>query len=102
MEGYDLFLTPSLPITAFEVGDKHPEEINGEPASQLSWAAFSYPFNLTGHPAASIPCGFDGEGLPVGLQIIGRWRDDLTVLRASLAFEQIAPWPTAATAATLP
>ena len=95
MEHYDLLVTPTMPITAFEVGDNHPDKINGEPSSQLSWAAFTYPFNLTGHPAASVPCGFDDLGLPVGLQIVGRWRDDLTVLQVARAFEQIAPWPSA-------
>ena len=60
--------------------------------SYLNWTAFTYPFNLTGQPAATVPCGFADNGLPVGLQIIGGWRDDMTVLRASAAFEMAAPW----------
>ena len=56
----------------------------------LSWAEFSYPFNMSWNPAASVPCGFTAEGLPVGLQIVGRRFDDLGVLQASAAFEQIA------------
>jgi aspartyl-tRNA(Asn)/glutamyl-tRNA(Gln) amidotransferase subunit A len=50
------------------------------------------PFNLTGQPAASVPCGFGGNGLPVGLQIVGRAYDDSLVLRAARAFEQAQPW----------
>ena len=92
MEGYDLVLTPTLPVTAFPAGDDHPGQINGQPTTYLSWTAFTYPFNITGQPAASVPCGFDHNGLPVGLQIVGRWRDDVTVLRASAAFEELAPW----------
>ena len=53
---------------------------------------FSYPFNMSGNPAASIPCGFSSEGLPVGVQIIGRKGDELSVLKASSAFEKISPW----------
>jgi len=53
---------------------------------------FSYPFNFTGHPAASIPAGFTAAGMPVGLQIVGRRNADLTVLQASAAFEQARPW----------
>ena len=56
------------------------------------WAEFSYPFNLSGNPAASIPCGFTPSGLPVGLQIIGPRFDDLGVLQAAAAFEQARPW----------
>ena len=92
MEQYDLVLTPTLPVTAFPAGDDHPGQIDGQPTTYLSWTAFTYPFNITGQPAASVPCGFDHNGLPVGLQIVGRWRDDVTVLRASAAFETLAPW----------
>jgi aspartyl-tRNA(Asn)/glutamyl-tRNA(Gln) amidotransferase subunit A len=58
----------------------------------MSWAEFSYPFNFTWNPAASVPCGFTEAGLPVGLQIVGRRFDDLGVLQASAAFEAVAPW----------
>ena len=92
MERYDLLLTPALPVTAFPAGDDYPGEIDGQPTTYLSWTAFTYPFNITGQPAASVPCGFASDGLPVGLQIVGRWRDDVTVLRASAAFEALAPW----------
>jgi aspartyl-tRNA(Asn)/glutamyl-tRNA(Gln) amidotransferase subunit A len=92
MERYDLLLTPSLPCTAFAVGLDFPPFIDGKPMTYLGWTAFTYPFNLTGQPAATVPCGFDGEGLPIGLQIVGRWRDDASVLGASAAFEALAPW----------
>jgi aspartyl-tRNA(Asn)/glutamyl-tRNA(Gln) amidotransferase subunit A len=53
---------------------------------------YTYPFNMSGHPAASIPCGWTSDGLPIGMQIIGKRLDDLTVLQASRAFEEMAPW----------
>ena len=90
-ETRDLLLTPTLPVTAFAAGDDHPGSIAGRETTYLSWTAFTYPVNLTGLPAATVPCGFV-DGLPVGLQIIGGWRQDLAVLRAARAFEQIAPW----------
>jgi aspartyl-tRNA(Asn)/glutamyl-tRNA(Gln) amidotransferase subunit A len=92
MEQYDLLLTPTLPVTAFGVDEDFPAEINGKPMTYLGWTAFTYPFNLTGQPAATVPCGFASDGLPVGLQIVGRWRDDATVFRAAAAFERAAPW----------
>lgn len=90
--GYDLLLTPTLPVTAFAAGDDFPAEIMGKPQSYLGWTAFTYPFNATGQPAATVPVGFDQNGLPIGLQVVGRWRDDALVLRASAAFERVAPW----------
>lgn len=92
MDQFDLLLTPTMPLPAFPAGEDYPTEINGKAMTYLGWTAFTYPFNLTGHPAATVPCGFTSDGLPVGLQIIGRWRDDATVLRASAAFEDMQPW----------
>jgi len=92
MDRYDLLLIPTLPCTAFTAGDDHPGQIDGTPTTYLSWTAFTYPFNLTGQPAATLPVGFDAAGLPIGLQLVGRWHDDVTVLRAAAAFEAIAPW----------
>jgi aspartyl-tRNA(Asn)/glutamyl-tRNA(Gln) amidotransferase subunit A len=66
--------------------------VAGETTSYLSWTPYTYVFNLTGQPAATVPCGFAADGLPVGLQIVGRWRDDATVLRAAAAFEVARPW----------
>lgn len=90
---YDLLLTPTLATPAFEVGRNTPA---GGPLGDdwLAWTPYSYPFNLTLQPAASVPCGLTRAGLPVGLQIVGPMgRDDL-VLKASRAFEQVRPWPT--------
>jgi Asp-tRNA(Asn)/Glu-tRNA(Gln) amidotransferase A subunit family amidase len=93
MERYDLLLTPTMATTAFPAGHNGPTEIAGKPmAYGGDWAPFCSPFNLTGQPAATVPCGFDEAGLPIGLQIVGRWHDDATVLRASAAFETVAPW----------
>jgi aspartyl-tRNA(Asn)/glutamyl-tRNA(Gln) amidotransferase subunit A len=91
LDSFDLVLTPTLPCTAFRAGDDHPGEIAGQQTSYLGWTAFTYPMNVTGLPAASVPCG-SVDGLPVGLQIIGGFRQDRTVLRAARAFEQMAPW----------
>ena len=90
LDSYDLLLTPTLPCTAFAAGDDHPGTIDGRETTYLGWTAFTYPVNLTGQPAASVPCGFV-DGLPVGLQIIGGFRQDRTVLRAARAFEEMAP-----------
>jgi aspartyl-tRNA(Asn)/glutamyl-tRNA(Gln) amidotransferase subunit A len=92
MESFDLLLTPTLPCTAFDAGLDFPPEIAGRPMSYLGWTAFTYPFNLTGQPAATVPAGFTASGLPVGLQIVGKIRDDVTVLRAAQAFEAARPW----------
>jgi aspartyl-tRNA(Asn)/glutamyl-tRNA(Gln) amidotransferase subunit A len=92
MENYDLLLTPTMPRTAFTAGLDEPEDWQRATLAPLDWTPFTYPFNLTGQPAATVPCGFDREGLPIGLQIVGRWRDDRTVLRAASAFERARPW----------
>jgi aspartyl-tRNA(Asn)/glutamyl-tRNA(Gln) amidotransferase subunit A len=94
-EKYDLMLTPTLATAAFEAGDKgplRPKTVNGQKATAISWLCFTYPFNFTGQPAASVPCGFNSEGLPIGLQIIGRRLDDALVLRAAATFEKAHPW----------
>jgi aspartyl-tRNA(Asn)/glutamyl-tRNA(Gln) amidotransferase subunit A len=87
---HDLLLTPTLAVSPFAAGcEQPPSRMTG---SRLAWVAFTYPFNLTGQPAATVPCGFTRDGLPVGLQIVGRRLEDATVLRASAAFEAVAPW----------
>ena len=88
-EKYDLMITPTLPITAFTTGRNVPAQ--GSYKNWWEWAAYCYPFNLTGQPAASVPCGFSSAGLPVGLQIIGAQFDDLSVIRAAAAFETAQP-----------
>ncbi|MBV8612985.1 MAG: amidase [Acetobacteraceae bacterium] len=92
MRNYDLLLTPTIAVPAFAQGIQGPETIDGKKAGPFQWIAFTFPFNLTGQPAASVPAGFTRDGLPVGLQIVGRHLDDPTVLRASAAFEAAAPW----------
>src|SRR5215217_2110712 len=92
MERFDLLLTPTLPVTAFTAGLDEPDGWQRATLAPLDWTPFTFPFNLTGQPAATVPCGFGGNGLPVGLQIVGRWRDDIAVLRAAAAFESAMPW----------
>ncbi|WP_348550247.1 amidase [Acidithiobacillus sp.] len=92
MQRYDLLLTPTLAVPPFPVHMQGPEKIDGHIVAPSRWLAFTFPLNLTGQPAASIPAGWTGDGLPVGLQIIGRHLDDQMVLRASAAFEQAKPW----------
>jgi aspartyl-tRNA(Asn)/glutamyl-tRNA(Gln) amidotransferase subunit A len=89
---YDLLLTPTTACPAFEVGLDNPTEIAGTALERYDWIPFTFPFNMTGHPAASVPCGMTRDRLPVGLQIVGRRFDDATVLRAAAAFERMAPW----------
>ncbi|MBY9019868.1 MAG: amidase [Candidatus Lokiarchaeota archaeon] len=89
---YDILITPSLAIPAFKLGIMYPSQINGINVSPTAWMPFSFPFNLTGHPAASIPSGWSSNGLPIGMQIIGNRFDELTVLQVSKAFEELAPW----------
>jgi len=89
---FDLLLTPTMPTEAFAAKGPPPGDIDGHPIPLLGAVAFTYPFNLSGHPAATVPAGFTENGLPVGLQIIGpRHHDDL-VLQASYAYEQMRPW----------
>lgn len=92
MESYDLLLTPTMPCTAFTAGLDEPDNWQRATMSPLDWTPFTFPFNITGQPAATVPCGFDRLGLPIGLQIVGRWKDDPAVLRAARAFEQAMPW----------
>ncbi len=91
-EKFDLLLTPTLSVAAFPVGRLNPEHWRQHAWDWIGWASFSYPFNFTGQPAASAPAGFTSDGLPVGLQIVGRRFADLTVLQASAAFEAARPW----------
>ena len=92
MADWDLLLTPAVSVAAFPAERLQPEHWPEHPWDWLSWAEFSYPFNMSGNPAASVPCGFTESGLPVGLQIVGRRADELNVLRAAAAFETARPW----------
>jgi aspartyl-tRNA(Asn)/glutamyl-tRNA(Gln) amidotransferase subunit A len=90
MERYDLLVTPTLPIAAFAAGRLAPGD-DGT-GKWVNWTPFSYPFNLTQQPAASVPCGFTKAGLPAGLHIVGRMFDDAAVLRAAFAYERATAW----------
>jgi len=97
-ETCDLLLTPQMPVAAWgadpgPAGEQGPIQIAGRPTpTMFDRLPFTFPFNLTGQPAATVPCGFTKEGLPVGLQIVGRWHADATVLRAAACFEAAQPW----------
>lgn len=85
---YDLLLTPSLPITAFKTGREVPEDW---PSTRWpTWTPFTYPFNMTGQPGLSVPCGFDQAGLPISLQLVGARFNDALVLQAGYAYQQAA------------
>jgi len=88
-ERYDVLVTPTTSAAAFPIGQTFPAEIDGRPLSnQLEWFPFTYPFAITGQPAISVPAGFTAEGLPVGLQIVARHRDDFGVLQIARAYER--------------
>jgi Asp-tRNA(Asn)/Glu-tRNA(Gln) amidotransferase A subunit family amidase len=90
---YDLLVTPTVAVTPFEIGQNNPATVNGQPLrSWRHWMCFTFPFNLTGHPAATVPAGWTDGGLPVGVQIVGpRWADR-QVLAACRYLESARPW----------
>jgi aspartyl-tRNA(Asn)/glutamyl-tRNA(Gln) amidotransferase subunit A len=95
-KNYDILITPTTPCPAFkpgwlDSGTTFPT-IGKKTLSITSWMTFTYPFNMTGHPAASIPSGWNTSGLPIGMQIVGKRYDEKTVLQVSKAFEDISPW----------
>ncbi|MBL1201687.1 MAG: amidase [Nostoc sp. GBBB01] len=89
-QNYDLLITPTLPVVAFPVGQNRPQSYIDNP--QRDWSPFSYVFNLTQQPAASVPCGFTNNGLPVGIQIVAAKYRDLLVLQAAKAYENVSPF----------
>lgn len=84
-ETYDLLVTPTMPITAFDNTRQAPEGWKSN--LWTSWTPFTYPFNMTQQPASSVPCGVASDGLPVGLQFVGARTQDPLVMRASRAYE---------------
>jgi aspartyl-tRNA(Asn)/glutamyl-tRNA(Gln) amidotransferase subunit A len=88
----DVVLTPTMPLTAWKAGEwTVPVGDHQESVLSASWR-FTYPFNLTGLPAISVPCGFDRHGLPIGLQLAGKPFDESTVLRVAHAYERTHDW----------
>tara|TARA_R110000751_G_scaffold91063_10_gene178511 strand:+ start:297 stop:1718 length:1422 start_codon:yes stop_codon:yes gene_type:complete len=88
LQAFDFLVSPACSVAAFPVDRVQPAHWPQHPWDWLSWAEFSYPFDMSGDPACSVPCGFTPSGLPVGLQIVARRFDDLGVLQAAHAFEQ--------------
>jgi len=96
LDRYDLLVTPTLAVSPFDnASDGNtvgPSEVNGEEVNPLLGWCLTYPINFTGHPAASIPAGFTEDGLPAGMQVVGRRFADEAVLAASAALEHVRPW----------
>jgi amidase len=93
METRDLLILPTTAVPPFPAEQPYPTEINGKPLeTYIQWTYLTYGITLTGLPAISVPCGFTRDGLPVGLQIVGRRQQEAAVLQAAAAFEQAAPW----------
>lgn len=89
MGKYDFLIAPVVQVLPFDVNVPYPTEINGTKlANYLEWMRSCYYITVTGAPALSVPCGFSAQGLPVGLQIVGRYQDDFGVLQMGHAFEQ--------------
>jgi Asp-tRNA(Asn)/Glu-tRNA(Gln) amidotransferase A subunit family amidase len=88
MEGYDALICPVASVQPFDKTQLFPEEIDGQPLkTYISWIAITYGLTLAGHPVLVLPCGLDDEGLPFGLQIVGRQGRDADLLRLGLALE---------------
>jgi aspartyl-tRNA(Asn)/glutamyl-tRNA(Gln) amidotransferase subunit A len=88
---YDLLMTPTMPITALEVGRTAPAQ-GPYGRDWLDWSPYTYPFNLTQQPVASVPCGIASDGLPIGVQLIGGRGADSLVLQAARALERVRPF----------
>ena len=93
-ERYDLLLTPTIAVPPFPLEGPEPSEIAGRAVDRrgYGWIPFTYPFNLTGNPAISVPAGWTDDHLPIGLQIVGPRNGDAAVLRAAAALEAARPW----------
>jgi aspartyl-tRNA(Asn)/glutamyl-tRNA(Gln) amidotransferase subunit A len=91
-EDWDFLITPTVSVAAFPADRLRPAHWPDHAWDWLGWAEFSYPFNMAWNPAATVPCGMTSDGLPIGLQIVGRRFDDLGVLQAAAAFEAALPW----------
>jgi aspartyl-tRNA(Asn)/glutamyl-tRNA(Gln) amidotransferase subunit A len=92
MARYDILITPTAPLLAFPIDRDGPATIAGQPVDDDMWTPAMSPFNLTGQPAASVPAGWSPDGLPIGLQIVGRHLADPMVLKVAASFEKAHPW----------
>jgi aspartyl-tRNA(Asn)/glutamyl-tRNA(Gln) amidotransferase subunit A len=95
-ERYDIVATPTLSRTALAIDHDFfaPIEIDGQVADTVrnAWYPYTLPFNLSGNPAVTLPCGVDADGLPIGLQLVGPHLGDARLIRAAALFEQARPW----------
>jgi aspartyl-tRNA(Asn)/glutamyl-tRNA(Gln) amidotransferase subunit A len=92
LEEYDVLIAPATRVTATEIGQQTVTVQGAELPVSMAMAGMTMPFNLAGLPALSLPCGFSGSGMPIGMQIAGRPFDEATVLRAGHAYEQATEW----------
>ena len=91
-DDYDLLVTPTMAIPAFPIEDR-PSVIGGKEVDPFwGFLPFTFPINMTGQTASSVPCGFSSDGMPIGLHIIGPHGAEARVLQASAAFEEARPW----------
>jgi aspartyl-tRNA(Asn)/glutamyl-tRNA(Gln) amidotransferase subunit A len=95
-ERFDVILTPTLSRTAIPIEERlfEPIEIEGQKTETVrkAWYPYTHPFNLTGHPALTLPCGFHSDGLPMAIQLVGRRNEDARLLRVAALFEEARPW----------
>lgn len=88
-EHADILVTPAVAVTAFGAGELGVDRIDGRDVDiHLGWSPFSWPINLTGLPAATIPCGHDRDGMPIGLQIVAPWLGEQAIFRVAAALEE--------------
>lgn len=92
-ERVDALVTPTVAVTAFEAGELGVGTIDGSRVDpHLGWSLFTWPINLVGLPAATLPCEFDHEGVPIGVHIVAPWLDEPAIFRIAAAFERAQPW----------
>ena len=94
LASYDFLVCPTIAVSppGIHTFTDGPEEIAGQISDRKTGWTLAFPFNMTSHPAASLPCGFTDDGLPVGMQVVGRRFRETDVLRLAARFEEAAPW----------